>query len=198
MCILWMGLISSKFHLVLFGYVDSHIMTLLCLSINTCTILGVHWSISNIVANAQIQIVKLSCHLNGLKAFDVKSFARTCTRRKSQKVVKRHICIKLNLKKQATMAYYPNVSGLRFSYISFIIIHFYCYLDCHACCFRMALTLFAMYYSFQFLQIWRTSSTLFLYNIRKMKDWLWFLFRVLESCWFCRVLMQKYGHFWVP
>jgi len=47
------------------------------------------------------------------------------------------------------MAYYLNFGGLCFSYISFLICHFYCYLDCHACRFLMAYKLILLIFFIQ-------------------------------------------------
>jgi hypothetical protein len=47
------------------------------------------------------------------------------------------------------MAYYPNVGGLHFLYISFLIFHFCCYLNCHACCFLMAYKLILLLFCIQ-------------------------------------------------
>jgi hypothetical protein len=72
------------------------------------------------------------------KSLGYKEFGKDMYKKEVLEGVKRNVYIKLNLKKQATMAYYPNVGGLHFSYISFLIFHLYCYLDCHACCSLMA------------------------------------------------------------
>jgi hypothetical protein len=55
------------------------------------------------------------------KSLGYKEFGKDMYKKEVLEGVKRHVCIKLNLKRQATMAYYLNVGGLRFSYISFLI-----------------------------------------------------------------------------